>query len=120
MRLEGNFYKIDDIQQLQEDTYVATVTLSPEHKIYEGHFPSQAVVPGVCTLTIIRETLSKILSKEISFVRIKDCKYVSALLPQENLNITINIVITDLNKVKVVVERIDNKQIVLKLRADIQ
>lgn len=120
MRLEGNFYNIDSIIEVSTDSYRVEVTLAPEHEIYKGHFPSQAVVPGVCTLTIIRECLSSILAREVSFSTIKECKYVSALLPQQDLRITINLTLTDGTKLRANVERCDNDQSVLKLRADIR
>ena len=119
MRLEGNFYTIDSITSLTEGEYTAIVTLAKEHHIYEGHFPNQPVVPGVCTLTIIRETLGEILSRPASFASIKDCKYVSALIPEEGLRIAINLSLSD-TKLKATVERCDNQQIVLKLRAEIR
>lgn len=120
MRLEGNFYSIDSIEQKSEETFAVNATISAEHHIYEGHFPSQAVVPGVCTLTIIRESIGKILSREVSFANIKECKYVSALLPQKELRITINLTISDSTKIKATVERDDNGQTVLKLRAELR
>ena len=119
MRLEGNFYTIDSITSLTEGEYTAIVTLAKEHHIYEGHFPNQPVVPGVCTLTIIRECLGKMLSREISFASIKECKYVSALIPEEGLSIALNITLTDA-KLRATVERCDNQQRVLKLRAEIR
>ncbi len=119
MRLEGNFYSIDNIVQA-EDSYTVSVTLNPEHPIYQGHFPGQPVVPGVCTLTVIKECIGCILSKSISFSSIKECKYVSALLPQANLAVTISLEFADSGKVKATVVRNDNLQLVLKLRATIE
>lgn len=118
MRLEGNFYKVHTIDQV-ENSYKIEVELLADHPIYEGHFPQQAVVPGVCTLTIIRECLGEILSKKILFKSIKECKYVSALIPQEDLRIIINLTI-DGDKINVTVVRGDNQQAVLKLKATIE
>ncbi len=120
MHLEGNFYKIDSFTQKEENNFSFVVTILPGHSIYEGHFPEQPVVPGVCTLTIIRECISRILEKEISFATIKECKYISALIPEENLSVAIDITFTDTTKVKVQAERADNGQAVLKLRAEIR
>lgn len=117
MRLEGNFYKIHTINQ-EGDNYKIEVELFADHPIYEGHFPQQAVVPGVCTLTIIKECIGKILSDNVTFNSIKECKYVSALIPQEGLRIVLNITIVD-NKVSVIVDRVDNQQTVLKLKANL-
>ena len=119
MRLEGNFYKINRIEALESNSYIVEATLVPKHQIYEGHFPAQPVVPGVCTLTIIRECLGKILSREVSFRTIKECKYLSALIPENEVGIAITISITDSDKIMANVERTDNQQKVLKLRAEI-
>ena len=119
MKLEGNFYNINLIETVESHSYVVKATLLPNHKIYEGHFPSQPVVPGVCTLTIIRECIGKILSREVSFKTIKECKYLSALIPENEVGITISITLTDENKIIANVERSDDQQKVLKLRAEI-
>lgn len=120
MVLEGSFYKTRNIERIDDDNYNVEVELMPSHPIYAGHFPSQAVVPGVCTLTVIRESLSKILERNIVFESIKECKYISALLPQENLIITINISMTESTKLKVAVVRNDTQQSVLKLKCTIK
>lgn len=86
MRLENDFYKLLSLSAT-ENGWEATVELNHEHRIYEGHFPQQAVVPGVCTLTMIREILSKALGKAVRFSHIKECKYVSALLPQKGMQV---------------------------------
>lgn len=119
MRLENNFYTINNIEQKSDDAFAVEVTILPEHQIYEGHFPQQPVVPGVCTLTIIRECIGNILSKEVSFSSIKECKYVSALIPQEDLRIMINLIISE-SKVTALVERVDDQQTVLKLKANLR
>lgn len=119
MRLENNFYTINNIEQKSDDAFAVEVTILPKHQIYEGHFPQQPVVPGVCTLTIIRECIGNILSKEVSFSSIKECKYVSALIPQEDLRIMINLTISE-SKVTALVERVDDQQTVLKLKANLR
>lgn len=88
MRLEGDFYNIEYIERLG-DRITAVVSLNPDHPVYQGHFPQKAVVPGVCTLTVIRECIGKALDRNIAFCTIKECKYVSALLPHKDLKIRI-------------------------------
>lgn len=120
MVLEGNFYKIIKTDKPQEDSYAIEVELNPEHEIYKGHFPEQPVVPGVCTLTIVRECLSKVLGKDVVFEAIKECKYISALIPEENLRIILNLKIVDSTGVRGTVVRSDNQEIVIKLRATLR
>lgn len=118
MKLEGNFYRVITIDQ-SEDNYRIEVELFSDHQIYKGHFPQQPVVPGVCTLTIIKECIGKILSSNVIFESIKECKYVSALLPQENLRVIINLTVVD-NKINATVIKVDGQQTVLKLKANIK
>jgi len=120
MILEGSFYNIRKTEELGNGEYNVVVDIAKEHPIYEGHFPQQAVVPGVCTLTIIKECLGKILARNVVFDAIKDCKYISALLPQDDLSITITFSLAELPKIRAVVVRNDNGAGVLKLRATIR
>jgi len=116
MRLEGNFYKVHSIEQI-ENNHKIEIELFPEHIIYKGHFPQQPVVPGVCSLTIIKECIGTILSRTVTLNLIKECKYVSALLPQEELKILINLSFLDNEKVNATVVKVENQEMVLKLKA---
>ncbi len=117
MRLEDNFYKIKHIDGTTDRTFNAIVEIFHEHPIFKGHFPQQAIVPGVFTLTIIKECIGKVLHREISFTSIKECKYVSTLLPYAGLQIVLDFVIEDSKYLKGKVTRLDNKQVILKLKA---
>ena len=50
----------------------------------------------------------------------KECKYVSALIPQNELRIIINLAIVDCDKVNATVTRVDDQQLVLKLKANLK
>lgn len=119
MRLEGNFYTIHAITTGNPGEYTISAELFADHPIYKGHFPEQPVVPGVCTLTVIRECLAKIMGREVTFTAIKECKYLSALIPQSNIPITINITIADDSQLRATVVNGNSSQSVLKLRATI-
>ncbi len=116
MSLKDNFYRILAINRTGND-YKIEAELFADHPIYKGHFPQKAVVPGVCTLTIIKECLGEILARRVAFASIKECKYVAVLTPQEGLRIIIALTVAEGAKVNAVVARADNQQIVLKLKA---
>lgn len=116
MKLEDHFYRTKETV-LTETGFVCTVELFPNHPIYDGHFPSCPIVPGVCTLTIIKEQISLFLQRKIVYKNIKECKFVSSLTPKEGLLITLNVEITGKQKVGCIVSH--DKQIVLKLKAEI-
>lgn len=114
MRLEGTFYTIEELT-CDAHTAQCRLSMAAEHPIYAGHFPAQAVVPGVCTLTIIREVLAKIEGAEVAFDRIKECKFVSALLPREGLKLTLDFVWGEDQSLQCTVA--DEQKCVLKLKA---
>ena len=114
MALEG-FYKIEDIVRT-ENGWQADLTLIAGHDIYSGHFPEKAVVPGMCTLTVIREVLSKILEKQIMFTYIRECKFLSALLPENDIRLRLDIGYSE-GKVKCVVS--EGESPAMKLSAEI-
>lgn len=116
MKFEGSFYNIQKIEHL-ENSYQVEIELNAQHPIYEGHFPQQAVVPGVCTLTMIKECIGQILSKDVQLHAIKECKYTSALIPQNDFRIIISICFIGDNNVQSEVKRFDSQEIVLKLKA---
>ena len=39
----------------QEGHYAFRVRLDASHPVYRGHFPGHPVLPGVCTLQLVRE-----------------------------------------------------------------
>ncbi len=117
VKLEGHFYRTRQLELTPEGVFRAVVTLAHEHPIFEGHFPQQPVVPGVCTLTIVKECIGKAMQREVLFETIKECKYLSALLPFEGLSIVLDFVLTDSRQLKGTVTRQDNGQTILKLKA---
>ena len=47
-----NFYKIIHIKEREDGKQAIEIELNPGHVLYQGHFPGQPVVPGVCTLEL--------------------------------------------------------------------
>lgn len=113
MALEG-FYNIDEIRTT-ESGYQIDVTLFAGHKVYEGHFPGQPVVPGVCTLTVIRESVSHAAGREMMFSSIKECKFLSALIPAEDLKLNLDITLAPDGLLKCNV--IHNEAVAMKVSA---
>ena len=83
MLAENNFYTIQSFAE--EDGLVkATIAINAAHKIFEGHFPGQPVVPGVCMLQMIKELLEKAVTKETRLAKADHLKFLSVINPLEN------------------------------------
>lgn len=65
-----NFYKIIHIKEREDGKQAIEIELNPGHVLYQGHFPGQPVVPGVCTLQIIKESAEQIANQPLQYVQI--------------------------------------------------
>jgi 3-hydroxyacyl-[acyl-carrier-protein] dehydratase len=88
--LKSNFGKIIKTE-IQEDKVVSEVLLNSNHAIYQGHFPSKPITPGVCTLQMVRELLEVHLSTKLRLVKSKNVKFSSMIDPNITPKITIEI-----------------------------
>ena len=62
----------------QEGHYAFRVRLDASHPVYRGHFPGHPVLPGVCTLQLVRE-----------------CKFLGMVVPQADELLEIDIRVGD-------------------------
>jgi len=92
---EGSFYHTENIRQEAQE-HCFEIILNPRHPVYAGHFPGQPVVPGVCSLQMIRECASRILGKPLSIRAIQQCKFLSPILPDRTAPILIRISLNEL------------------------
>lgn len=116
MRFEGDFYTVEHFERCAEG-FVADLVLNADHAIYAGHFPSQPVVPGVCTMTLIRELCARALDRNCFFRTVRECKFVAALIPEPGLKIRIEASLEGA-KLRATVKR--EEQTILKLQAEIE
>jgi 3-hydroxyacyl-[acyl-carrier-protein] dehydratase len=95
-----NFYRIIDHSLLtQQETGVSPVVesfrfileLVPSHPVYEGHFPGNPVVPGVCQVQIIIELVTRVIQKEVNLFRYDNIKFLSMIVPAQTPVLTVNL-----------------------------
>ncbi len=85
-----DFYKIIDITS-DESGINAIIKLNPNHEVYKGHFPDQAVVPGVIQLQIVKEILENHLDKKVFMGSVPQVKYLIPITPEEITELSISI-----------------------------
>jgi 3-hydroxyacyl-[acyl-carrier-protein] dehydratase len=73
------------IQSLSDDkgTISAVIEINPYHKIFEGHFPGQPVVPGVCMMQMVKEITEAATGKEYFLQKADLVKFLSVIVPQK-------------------------------------
>ena len=67
----------------------ATVLVEKNHPIFEGHFPEQPVLPGICMMQLVKEIVEKAVSKKIILKEAAHCKFLNMLDPTQNSYIDI-------------------------------
>ncbi|MCQ2218729.1 MAG: hydroxymyristoyl-ACP dehydratase [Paludibacteraceae bacterium] len=80
--LKDKFFSIKE-QTTEDETSKFVVKLNKEHKIYEGHFPNMPVVPGVCTLQMIKECVEGVVGKKLRYTNIANCKFSAMIVPTQ-------------------------------------
>ena len=100
--LLNNFFFVDDIRQIDLDTQVA-LTINASHSIFDGHFPGQPVVPGVCMMQMVKEIVENSLSKETKLLKAHEMKFLAVIDPSRNnlINATIKYSIAEDNDITV-------------------
>lgn len=88
--------------------------INPAHPLFAGHFPGRPVLPGVCTLAILRDCLGLAAGRPVRFSEIRDCKFTAPVDPARTQTLDIRIVPTG-SSVQATVS--DGATPVLKLKA---
>lgn len=83
MILLNDFFRISNTESSATEIW-AELFINANHKIFEGHFPNQPVVPGVCMLQMIKEIVEQILGKQTNLVQAADMKFLAVINPREN------------------------------------
>ena len=86
--LTGKLFTINTIDLLQlnkENAYFSkysvTLALNCHHDIFNGHFPGNPVLPGVCQVEMIRELAEKILGLRLLLSQASHVKFLSLINP---------------------------------------
>jgi 3-hydroxyacyl-[acyl-carrier-protein] dehydratase len=71
------------------------VRLNPDHTIFRGHFPDNPVLPGICSLMIVRECASLVAGRQLEYDSVRESKYLSVITPDTELTIKIKLTEAD-------------------------
>jgi 3-hydroxyacyl-[acyl-carrier-protein] dehydratase len=84
--LTNDFYTIRDLY-IQNNTITAALLFNASHKIFEGHFPGQPVVPGVCMMALVKEIMAMVTEEDLRLLKADDLKFLKVIDPRENQEI---------------------------------
>ena len=111
-----NCHEISGCQK-EEERYLFDIEINPSHKIFEGHFPQEPVLPGVVSIRIIKECCELLRGEPLSYTSIGQCKFPMAINPSEERNIKMAI---SLLNGDVTAEGSSEKGVFIKLKAKVR
>lgn len=76
-----DFYTVHDLQ-LAESRLSCRVSFNAEHEIFGGHFPQQPVVPGVCTMHLLKKLLEEAVGKPLRLQYAGTVKFLRLITPE--------------------------------------
>jgi 3-hydroxyacyl-[acyl-carrier-protein] dehydratase len=78
--LAGNFYTVT-AETKEPGQVTVTIELNAAHPVFQGHFPEQPVVPGVCMMQTITEVLAGALQQKVSMKKASQMKFLQMIDP---------------------------------------
>ncbi|MFN3405242.1 MAG: hydroxymyristoyl-ACP dehydratase [Cytophagaceae bacterium] len=99
--LKDNFYKVVN-SEIAEGQVKTHVEINPAHNIFNGHFPGTPVVPGVCMVQMIKESLESAVNKKLMLTKGDNLKFMNIVDPRVNKYVTLDIMykLTDEQNIK--------------------
>jgi 3-hydroxyacyl-[acyl-carrier-protein] dehydratase len=73
------------------------VEINREHPIFTGHFPGNPILPGACTIQILKELVAEHLGRKVSLSKAINIKYLSFINPEKNNLVDFNIELKEMD-----------------------
>lgn len=79
--LINKLYTVEDIARGGDSKFTVTVKIDPGHDLFKGHFPEQAILPGVCLMEMVREIVTEIKQNPVSLAQAQNVKFLNIVNP---------------------------------------
>ena len=100
--------------------YSFSSIVNPSHNIFKGHFPENPVVPGVCTMAMIKDCCAIVLSRGVKYDYIKEVKFLSAIIPSIHSELMVDIELKSVDdQINLTAKVVSGDTIMMKLKGTI-
>ena len=104
------FYNVEQFEK-EDNSYSAVILLNENHSIFEGHFPNNPVMPGVCMMQIVKDIVENTFEKQLFMQQVSNVKFMSLINPFESNSITLNFTVNESDSMLKVKSSITHKGI---------
>lgn len=78
-----DFYTVS-AHKAEGDTKITKLQVNAAHEIFQGHFPSRPVTPGVVLMQLFKEEVERRTKKNLQLVRANNVKFIAVFDPNIN------------------------------------
>jgi len=93
--LLNDLYTIEKLET-EESKIKAEIRIDPSHKVFQGHFPTQPVLPGVCLIEMLKDIVKEALGKNCRLSEANNIKYLKVVDPTESPQLTFDLTVDEL------------------------
>lgn len=87
-----NFYSIEKKEMIIENTsYSYDILINNKHTIFEGHFPGNPIMPGVCMMQITKDIIESLTNHNLFMIKCSNVKFMAIINPDINKNLNLKI-----------------------------
>ena len=106
------------IETVAPQHFRVSVMLAPEHPVYEGHFPGNPIVPGVCSLHMVTECIGKVLGYTVVISQASVVKFLGIVQPSSDKDLEIDLQMNDEMALKATIKSGERTVMSCKLRLE--
>jgi 3-hydroxyacyl-[acyl-carrier-protein] dehydratase len=79
--LKNNFFYKIIKTEIDENNLKYNIQINKNHQIFDGHFPNNPIMPGVCTFQIVKELIQDYSNIELILTKASNIKFIDAINP---------------------------------------
>ncbi|WP_228852841.1 hypothetical protein [Aegicerativicinus sediminis] len=89
--METSIFQIERIEEIEKNILSCSISLNADHPIYQGHFPSDPITPGVVFFQALKQILEINLNKKLLMTEVKKAKFLEITRPKISDSLIFNI-----------------------------
>jgi len=91
-----DFYTITSKKIIEENKlYSFDILINNKHTIFEGHFPGNPIMPGVCMMQITKDITENIVGSKLFMRKCSNVKFTAIINPDINKELNLEITVTE-------------------------
>lgn len=84
-KIKGQIEELLELRSLEDGTFAGVFTFPLDFIGFQGHFQGGAILPGACQIQALLSMLERIAGKPLALKEVVLAKYITPVLPDEEI-----------------------------------